>query len=183
MKFNVVIPICLIFLFFSCSTSVLQKGIYSNKNGELIKFNSNSTFEFYYYGNNKQVYSSGVYAVIKNNINIKTDSANIIAISDINYSNEGNNNGKVKIIIDDKGYANEREGAISYKVFIDDKLVCDLVKSNEIVIDEIKSAKTISISILTTPEKNVYGPLHNSPIYTKPFNLASKNFKRYNNND
>ena len=175
MKRSVVISTYLLVLLSSCSTSALQKGIYSNKNGELIKFNSNNTFEFYYYGNNKQIYSSGAYSIKKDTVSIHTDSANILTISEIKVSKEAYTNGKVKIIIDDAGYTKDREGAISYKVFADGMLICDLENSTEQVIGELKSVKSITMSILSTHVKNVYGPAHNSPISTKPFNISFNN--------
>ncbi len=148
-----------------CHSIFFKPGLYSNKIGEHIKFNPDSTFEFYYYGKSMEIYSSGVYSVNKKRLSVLTDSANFPILRDVNVQENLSN----KFIIDDGGYAKKSNGSINYEVIINDTTVFKFTEPNELIIGKIGEVQKIVVVINSITQKDVYGPSHNSPIYTNPF--------------
>lgn len=162
---NVYILFAICIILSGCNRIIFRPGLYSNKIGEHIKFNSDSTFEFYYYGQNKEIYSSGIYTVNKKSLSVLTDSANFPILENVHVRENLSN----KLIIDDGGYAKRSNGSINYEAIINDTTFFKFTDTNELIIDKIKEVQKIVIAINSITQKDVYGPSHNSPIYTNPF--------------
>jgi len=154
-----------------CNRFSFKPGIYSNKLGEQLKFNLDSTFEFHYYGQSKLVYSSGLYYKKGKKIHIQTDSANLPVISSIALEKSANK----KIILDDGGYVKRSRGALKFGLVINDSMLINSIEGNEFTVDETIMIRKIRVIINSYPKKDVYGPEHNTPIFSNEYYIPEIN--------
>ncbi len=149
----------------SCNKNMFKPGEYTNHEGQHLMLRADSVFEFFYYSYNNMIYSSGKFTVNDNKIHIISDSANFPIIEKVITEK----NDRTGFIINDDGYAIASQGSISYDVIINDSLTFEIKSGNKELIDREIHVNKIKIAINTTTRNDVYGPPHNSPIYSNSF--------------